>query len=532
LAVDAFNHEAVQRLRERKKRDEKPFAVMASNLEKARKLAKMDVMEERLLVANEAPIVIVKKDPNSTVSPQVSPKNGWLGLILPYTPIHHLLASEFNALVMTSANISDEPICCEEEDALQRLSGIADYYLSHSRRIHIREDDSVLRAFQGRPLFYRRARGYAPRAVGLPFQISPILAVGAELKSAVCIAQGGSAFLSQHIGDLQNIATFDSFRHTIEHLCGLLEIKPTAVACDLHPDYMSTVYAGELGLPVTPVQHHHAHMAACMAENGLEGEAIGIIFDGTGLGSDGNIWGGEFIVGGYDGLSRAGHFRTLPLPGGDVAVREPWRMALSYLYQVLGAQSLKLDLPVVRCLSESEKSLFTVMLEKGLNSPLTSSCGRLFDAVAALLNIRHVVSYDGQAAMEMEALAENVEDERVYPFDIISHEGEPFQIDFSVMFPELLSDLAAEVPTAVMARRFHSTVAAASIQAAFRIKLEFGIDRVVISGGVFQNRLLSEMVYNGLTKIGLQVFTHRLTPPNDGCIALGQAAVAGWQRKV
>jgi hydrogenase maturation protein HypF len=536
LAVDACNHEAVARLRKRKKRDEKPFAVMAADLATARRLAVLDVMEERLLTGPESPIVIVRKAPRCPMSPLVAPNNGWVGLMLPYAPIHHLLfaphqpsklTTSFQALVMTSANVSDEPICFEDTDAQQRLAGIADYFLVHNRPIHIREDDSVMRVFQGRPLFYRRARGYAPRAVRLPFNVPPLLAVGSELKGAVCLAHGERAFLSQHIGDLQNSSTCDSFRHTIEHLGTILEIAPTIVACDLHPDYLSSVYATESGLPVITVQHHHAHLAACMAENGLEGEVIGMIFDGTGLGDDGTVWGGEFLVGGYDGYRRVGHFRPLPLPGGDAAVREPWRMAISCLYHALGEQAFYLDHPVVARLTDTQKPLFAAMLAKGLNSPLTSSCGRLFDAVAALLNIRHIVSYDGQAAIELEALAEAAEDDSRYPFEITCSEGNPPQLDFTPLFPAVLADLEAGIPTAAIARRFHTTVAAASVEACFRISQVCGLDRVVLSGGVFQNRLLSEMVYTGLTERGLQVFTHRLVPPNDGGIALGQAAIAG-----
>jgi hydrogenase maturation protein HypF len=263
-----------------------------------------------------------------------------------------------------------------------------------------------MRVFQGRPLFYRRARGYAPRAVRLPFHSRPILAVGAELKSAVCLADGDLAFLSQHIGDLQNVSTCDSFHHTIDHLTGILEIKPELIVCDLHPDYLSTRFAEESGLPVIKVQHHHAHLASCMAENGLEGTVLGVILDGTGYGSDGTIWGGEFLIGGYAGYERAAHFRPVPLPGGDAAVREPWRMALSYLYSAIGMDAFTTDHPILKRLDDQRRILFASMLQRGINSPLTSSCGRLFDAVAALLNVRHCVSYDGQASIELEALAE------------------------------------------------------------------------------------------------------------------------------
>jgi hydrogenase maturation protein HypF len=531
--VDACNNDAVQRLRQQKKRDEKPFAVMAPDLATARTLARLNDIEERLLASVESPIVIVRKSVDCPVSPLVAPNNGWLGLMLPYTPIHHLLLRQgnFTALVMTSANRSDEPIAFEDADALQRLSGIADYFLVHDRPIHIRCDDSVIRVFQERPLFYRRSRGYVPRAIQLPFEVSPILAVGAEMKNAICLAKDRHAFLSQHIGDLQNESTYDSFRHSIDHLARILRISPKSIACDKHPDYLSSIHAAGSGLQTTTVQHHHAHMAACMAENGLTGEVIGLVFDGTGYGTDGTVWGGEFLVGGYDGFHRAGHFRPVRLPGGDAAVREPWRMALAYLYQVYGKATAALDHPVVRYLSIAEHDIFAGMLEKGINSPLTSSCGRLFDAVAAMLSIRHIVSYDGQAAIELEALAETVEDGESYRYGIISDDAMPLQLDFSPIFPEIIFDLNSGVSTAAIAHRFHATVAQAAIETCLRMAQHTRLDRIVLSGGVFQNRLFTEMMYTGLTKSGLQVFTHRLTPPNDGCIALGQAAIAGWQTR-
>ncbi len=554
LAVDACNQEAVQRLRTRKKRDEKPFAVMAADIAAAHSLAVLDDTEERLLTSPESPIVIVRKRPGSPLSDLVAPANGWIGLMLPYAPLHHLLFKgqenamalslasgalphdpAFQTLVMTSGNISDEPVAYEDHDALKRLAEIADYFLLHDRPIHIRSDDSVMRVFQDRPLFYRRARGYAPRAVRLPFQCRPILAAGAELKGAVCLADRELAFLSQHIGDLQNDSTCDSFRHTITHLSELLEIKPEIIACDLHPDYLSTRFAEDSGLPLIQVQHHHAHLAACMAENGLDGTTIGVILDGTGYGTDGTIWGGEFLVGGYSGYQRASRFRPIRLPGGDAAVREPWRMALSYLYDALGADAFSIAPQLTERLTERELSLFTGMLERGINSPLTSSCGRLFDAVAALLNIRHFVSYDGQAAIELEALAENAETEfppvslcqsGKYNYEISSKEVAPIELNFSPMFPEILADMAAGIQQAVIARRFHTTVASAVVDVCLLIRDSSGLERVVLSGGVFQNRLLSKMIYTSLGLKGFTVFTHHLVPPNDGGIALGQAAIA------
>ncbi|MDD2735623.1 MAG: carbamoyltransferase HypF [Desulfuromonadaceae bacterium] len=535
LAVDACNHEAVQRLRVRKKRDEKPFAVMAADLETARTLTRMDGMEERLLCSPEAPIVIAKKRDSTPLSPLIAPDNGWLGLMLPYAPLHHLLYAPhtphpaFTALVMTSGNISDEPVAFEDDDALDRLVGIADYFLTHDRLIHIRSDDSVLRVFQSKPILYRRARGYAPRAVQLPFAVPPLLAAGAELKSAICLADGSHAVLSQHIGDLQNRATLDSFEHSVTHLSTLLEIKPVLIACDLHPDYLSSRYAEDTGLPLVRVQHHHAHMASCMAENNLDGDVIGIIFDGTGYGPDGTIWGGEFLVGGYDGFHRAGHFRPVPMPGGDAAVREPWRMAMSYLYQTYGDAAFLFSHTVARFLPEKDQALFEQMLKRMINSPLTSSCGRLFDAVAALLNIRHIVSYDGQGAIELESAAESAENAQAAPYRyaVIANGDAPLQLDFSLMFTDILADIETGIPASASAYCFHRTVAAAATDICLRIATTTALERVILSGGVFQNRLLCEMIYTALTNQGLHVFTHRLVPPNDGGIALGQAAIAG-----
>ena len=533
LAVDACNDEAVQRLRERKHRDEKPFAVMASSLAHARLLAELSGTEEKLLSSPEAPIVIARKTADSPVSSLIAPDNDWLGLMLPYAPLHHLLFlnSAFKALVMTSANLSDEPIAYEDDDARQRLCDIADYFLVHDRPIHIRCDDSVIRVFQGKPLFYRRSRGYAPRSLQLPFAVAPVLAVGAELKGAICLAKGERAFPSQHIGDLQNSCTDTSFRQTIIHLTQILQIRPELIACDLHPDYQSSIYAEETGLPLVRVQHHHAHLASCMAENMLDGEVIGIILDGTGYGEDGTIWGGEFLVGGYEGFRRAGHFRPVPLPGGDLAVREPWRMAFSFLYQALGEKAFKLDHQITDKLGETEKSILRAMLERGINSPLTSSCGRLFDAVAALLNLRHKVSYDGQAAIGLEALAERADEGQRgnYNFKVIEYEKKPFQLDFTPIFSEILDQLRVGVQTPVIAHRFHTTVAEGAIACCMRIAEESGLERVVLSGGVFQNRLLTEMIYDGLCAKGLQVSTHRLIPPNDGGIAVGQTVVASRQ---
>lgn len=528
LAVDACNEEAVRELRRRKKRDEKPFAVMSPSLAEVAEYALFDPMEQRLLEGPERPIVLLRKRENSPVARQVAPSNGYVGVMLPYAPLHHLLLrGNFTALVMTSGNLSDEPIVYRDEEAGAVLSEIADFFLVHNRGIYIRTDDSVIRVFQGNPLFLRRSRGYVPRAVPLPAPQRRVLAVGAELKGTVCLTRGDRAFLSQHIGDLGNDAVLRSLEETVEHLERILDIRPEAVAHDLHPDYLSTVYAREIAnLPHIAVQHHHAHLASCMAEHGLEGEVIGVIFDGTGLGSDGTVWGGEFLVGGYTSFRRVGLFRPVHLPGGDAAVREPFRMALSHLYSVYGEDLFELPLPFLEEIPAGERKLFLAMLERGINSPLTSSCGRLFDTVAALIGLRGRVSYEGQAAIELEALAEPSETEALYPFAL--EEGEEgLMVDFRPMIRALVEDVAGGGHSSFMARRFHNTVAAAVGTVCGDIRAESGTDRVVLSGGVFQNKLLSEGVFALLSGRGFQVFTHRLVPPNDGGLALGQAIIAG-----
>ncbi|BDV44788.1 carbamoyltransferase HypF [Geotalea uraniireducens] len=528
LAVDATNGEAVAELRRRKRRDEKPFAVMAPGLAEVARFAWCDALESRLLTGPEHPIVLLRKRADNPLAPLVAPTNGYIGTMLPYTPLHHLLLRErFTALVMTSGNLADEPIAYRDDEARQRLAGIADAFLVHDREIHTRTDDSVIRVFRGNPLFLRRSRGYVPREVRLPIALPKVLAVGAELKGTICLAAGERAYLSQHIGDLKNAATLRSLAETAGQLQTLLEIVPELVAHDRHPDYLSTTYAEEMpGLPRVAVQHHHAHLASCMAENGLDGEVIGVIFDGTGLGDDGTVWGGEFLLGGYASYRRAGYFRPVPLPGGDAAVREIFRMALAYLFDAFGEECFAQPLPWLAEIAAAERKLYLQMLARRINSPLTSSCGRLFDAVAALLGLRRQVSYEGQAAIELEALAEESSAEGTYPFSLTSRDGS-FAIDFRLATRALVADLASGELPAALARAFHNTVAAAVAEGCGRIRERDRVDRVVLSGGVFQNKLLTEMVLQLLERDGFTVFTHRLVPPNDGGLALGQAMIAG-----
>lgn len=528
LVVDACNDEAVRRLRQRKQRDEKPFAVMASDLDQIDKLVVCAGMERRLLRGPERPIVLLPKLVDSPIAPFVAPSNGYLGVMLPSTPLQHLLLNGvFTALVMTSGNLSDEPIAYRDDEARERLADIADMFLVHDRDIHVRSDDSVIRVFQGNPLFLRRARGYVPRAIRLPQTLPKVLAVGGELKTAFCLTRSDRAFLSQHIGDLKNSATLHSLEEAVAHLENILDIRPDLVAHDLHPDYLSSRYAvSRSGLPLVGVQHHHAHMASCMAENGLVDEAIGIIFDGTGYGLDGTVWGGEFLVGGYGGFRRAGHLHTVALPGGDAAVREPRRMALSYLYELGERDFAGLTYPCLNDLSRQERQLLLRMLERGINAPRTSSCGRLFDAVSALLDVRGRISYEGQAAIELEALAEQAGGDEYYRFEI-HPSADTLILDMLPAVRQLLEELSGGEERSVLAKRFHNSVAVASVAMCERIRATSGLDRVVLSGGVYQNKLLAEATFDRLLDAGFKVFTHRLVSPNDGGIALGQAMVAG-----
>jgi hydrogenase maturation protein HypF len=529
LAVDAANDRAVRELRQKKQRDEKPFALMAEGLEEIRLFALSDPLEERFITSPERPIVLIRQRDGHSLSPAVAPANGYFGVMLPSTPLQHLLLrGNFPALVMTSGNLSDEPIAFRDGDARNRLGTIAPFFLTHDRAIRTRVDDSVIRIFQGNPLFLRRSRGYAPRAVPLPAGQRNVLAVGGELKSTLCLTRGDRGFLSQHIGDLKNPETLASLEETAAQLQQILEIQPELVAHDLHPDYLSTRWARSMtGVPLVGVQHHHAHLASCMAENGLEGEVMGIIFDGTGFGPDGTVWGGELLVGGYESFWRAGHIRQVTLPGGDAAVREPYRMALSWLWEAYGPAAFELPLPFVEALSGVEKKLFTTMIRKRINSPLTSSCGRLFDGVAALLGMRSRVSYEGQAAIELEGIAEQGEERPPFSFGLDATENGCQILDFREMIRELTNAHLAGENRATLARTFHRTVARGAAELCIAIREDTGLERVVLSGGVFQNRLLAEEVNDLLLARNFNVFTHRLVPPNDGGVALGQAVIAG-----
>ncbi|MDO3379261.1 carbamoyltransferase HypF [Geoalkalibacter halelectricus] len=525
LVVDAANDQAVAELRRRKTRDEKPFALMSRDLEAVRRYAWVNEAEEQLLLGVERPIVLLPRRADHGLSPRVAPSNGFFGVMLPYTPLHHLLLEDqFTALVMTSANLSDEPILFEDGEALTRLSDIADAYLSHNRRIHTRTDDSIARILAGRAVLMRRSRGYVPRGILLPQAQPTVLALGAELKNTICFTQENRAFLSQHIGDLKNLEVLRGLEHSVDHLGRILGLRPRIVAHDLHPDYLSTRFAEELPeVRRIGVQHHHAHLVSCLADNGRDEPAIGVIFDGLGFGADGHIWGGEFLLGDADGFERAAHLAYLPMPGGDAATREPWRMALSALAHAFG-ESLP-EPAFFPTHAPGDLRLVRQMIARGINCPLTSSCGRLFDAVAALIGVRQRISYEGQAALELEQIAAEGEQGR-YAYELYDRQG-PFVVDPAPLIRSLVEDLGQGVAPGVLSARFHNTLAAMIQEVCGRLREGSGLNLVALSGGVFQNRYLTEKTLPLLERDGFTVLTHSLVPPNDGGLALGQAVIAG-----
>lgn len=524
LAVDAGNQKAVAELRRRKERDEKPFAVMVRDLMQVRALAEFDPREEQLLSGPERPIVLLRKRPAALLAAGVAPGNRYLGVMLPYTPLHHLLLeSGFPSLVMTSGNRSDEPIAFTDDDATRQLAGIADAFLVHNRRIHMRTDDSIVRVMANRPLLLRRSRGYVPRSLRLPTMQESILAVGAELKTAICLTRGDHAFLSQHLGDLKNTAVYTSLAQTVEHLQELLDVRPHLVAHDLHPDYLSTRFAEELpGMRCLAVQHHHAHLASCLGENRWAGPAIGVIFDGYGYGCDGTAWGGEFLLGDARACRRLGHLLPVPLPGGDVAAREPWRMALSWLAATYGDDLPQL--PGLAAIPASDRAMVLTMCRRRLNAPLTSSCGRLFDAVAGLAGLRLQISFEGQAALELEQILDPAAD-GAYPLAVTEQDG-MLLLDPRPLLRALVDDLLAGATAGAVSARFHRGLARATLDMCRQLRTTGAPAVVALSGGVFQNRFLSEELTRLLQTDGFHVLTHSLVPPNDGGLAFGQALVA------
>jgi hydrogenase maturation protein HypF len=528
LAVDATSETAAAMLRARKHREDKPFAVMVPDLAQARLLCEVDETAADSLTSRRRPIVLLSNRPGSSIAPSVAPGNRQLGLMLPYTPLHHLLlAAVGRPLVLTSGNVSDEPIAYLDDEARRRLGGIADAFLTHDRAIETRADDSVVRVFRGRESVVRRSRGYAPEPLRLksPFP-RPVLACGAELKSTFCLAKGHRAVLSQHIGDLENLETLASFTAGIEHLSRLFDIVPEVIAHDLHPDYLSTRYALDRAdrdperLELVGVQHHHAHIASCLADNEAAGPVIGVAFDGTGYGLDGTIWGGEFLIADLAGFQRAGHLAPVPLPGAAAAIRQPWRMAASYLDAALGPDAAP---PATLTRHERMWPGIVTIGRRGINSPLTSSAGRLFDAVAAILGVRDEVNYEGQAAIELEQRVEPGET-GAYRAGITG--GDVLVASGADLIRAVAADLTAGVGAGVIAARFHNGVAALIEDCCTLLRDQTGLGTVALSGGVFQNLLLARATVDRLTAAGFTVLTHSRVPCNDGGISLGQAVVA------
>ena len=533
LSADATNEGAVMRLRERKRRFGKPLAVMVRDVSGAQAVCTLTAEEEALLQTSARPIVLARARASIGIVPSVAPGVSWLGVFLPYAPLQHLLFADdrVHALVMTSANLSEEPIAIDNEEARARLGGIADVFLMHDREILQRCDDSVMAVVDGAPQLIRRARGYVPLGVGLPLESPPLLAVGGHLKNVFALARGRFAYQSQHLGDLENLTGLEFFRESLDHLMHTFEIVPETVVHDLHPGYLSTSWAKEWarerGLRLLAVQHHHVHVAGCMAEHNLAGSVIGVALDGTGYGTDGRVWGGEVLICELETFERFAHLDYVPMPGGEAAIHEPWRMALGHLHTA-GFDLQESGVRDLFCASDKETSVLARMIERGVNAPLTSSCGRLFDAVAAVVLRRRVVDYEAQAAIELEGLAVDEPDAPGYAMDICGGDWtrrEPMRIGAAPLWRALIEDMRAGVAQARIAARFHAGVAAGFVRAASMAREGTGLTQVALSGGCMHNRRLARLLRTGLEREGFEVFEHRSVSPGDGGLSYGQAVV-------
>ncbi len=527
LVVDATNDTAVCRLRLRKGREERPLALMAPDLETVGKFCHVSTEEALQLSSPARPIVLLRVHTRDGIGPSVAPDNPCLGFMLPYSPLHHLiLRNNFEALVMTSGNYTEEPIATGNDEALERLSPIADYFLLHNREILQRCDDSVVRVVGGEPRIIRRARGFVPSPINLGEPTRQVvLACGAELKNTVGFSRGKDVFLSQHIGDLDSPKALEFFEDSIAHLSKILEIKPDLIAHDLHPEYLSTKWAtAQNNLPRVGVQHHHAHLASLLADNHTLEPAIGIILDGTGYGEDGTIWGGEVLVGDASGFQRYAWLEPIPLPGGEAAIRQPWRTALSALYAAYADDLEQLDFPLLKSIPDKQVEVVLKMVKQGLNCPLTSSCGRLFDAVSALLGIRRQVNYEAQAAIELEHAVDETE-KGLYQ-DAIGELRPSGGLSSSALIRAICEDIQQNTPVSTVAARFHWTLAEFFIQASMAARDSCDLNRVGLSGGVFQNAVFFSYCLQRLREEGFEVLTHSRVPTNDGGIALGQIVVA------
>jgi hydrogenase maturation protein HypF len=543
LACDATSEDAVRRLRERKHRAEKAFAVMARDLAAARNIAVISEAEAALLAGPERPIVLLAKTPATRIACGVDPRSRFHGVMLPYTPIHHLLAERLAYLLMTSGNQVHEPICRTNDEALARLRSIADVFLLHDRDILTRNDDSVARVVAGEPVLLRRSRGYVPEPIAVGDDVTGIVACGPMLKNCAAIGRGGLAYVSQHIGDLENLETYRSLGQTVDKLVQMLGVEPTLAVCDRHPDYPSTRFAESLGLPVVRVGHHHAHVAACMVEHGLRDRVIGFAFDGTGHGNDGRTWGSEVLIADRASAERFGHLSYMQMPGGDAAVRHPGRMAIGALHATMGRDAVR----AVPWMGEAEAAAVIELLERDLNVPLTCGLGRLFDAVSAILGVCTRATYEGQPAIELEAVA-SPDESGSYPAAVAQSSDAPLAwndagdsgptgesrelvVDSAAILAAVITDRDAGTPIPAIAARFHNTIVDALLEWAGAARERTGLRDVCLSGGCFQNALLLERSVARLADAGFNVYRHRLVPPNDGCVALGQLAVAAATRE-
>lgn len=518
LACSCESQDIALRLRKRKHRDEKPFAIMCRNVESAERLCFISEEEKKLLTSYRRPIVLLKKRKEGM---EHISENQYIGIMLPYTPVHYMLMDEdIDYLIMTSANISDMPIIYKNDEAVEKLKGIADGFLLNNRDIHVRCDDSLIRIFEGREYPLRRSRGYVPFPIKLNHPVEGVLACGGEQKASFALTKGSYVFLSQHIGDLKNMETLENYEEQVEHFKRLFDINVTHIACDLHPDYLSTSYAEKIAdhenIPILRIQHHFAHMASCMGDNGLDESCIGIIWDGTGYGTDGTIWGGEFLAGDYKGFERAGTIRTMLLPGGDAAIKEIYRVACSLMEDAGCSDKFDYD--------AKKSSLIREMMKLGINCPKTTSIGRLFDGICAIIGIRETVSYEGQGAILLEAASEPSEDD--YDYEIYSDEGR-LVFDYRALVREAAEDKAKGVSVGIIASKFMNTLSHMAVTISMGIRERTGLNLVVLSGGVFQNMYLLGRLKRQLEKQGFKVYTHSRVSANDEGISLGQALIAG-----
>ena len=531
LACDATNNMSVRLLRERKNRERKPFAVMFRDLDHTREFCILSEEETSLLTSVAKPIVIVQKKDPDFLADAVAPDYLYYGIILPYTPIHTILFKYVETpLVMTSGNISEDPIVSGNEEALRELSGIADYFLMHNRKISNKCDDSVLRVFRNEKILMRRSRGYVPVPVLLPVSApKPILACGPHLKNTFCFLLEHRAFISQHIGDLENVTTFNTYEHAISLFKKILDVEPRVIAADLHPEYLATKYALEYGKNTTVmrVQHHHAHIASCMAENNIEGgtRIIGVAFDGTGWGLDASIWGGEFIVADYGDFQRVGNLEPVLMPGGEKAIKEPWRMALAYLYHCYGESLGSIDIPFTSTLPHEKISIICEALQRKTNCIMTTSAGRLFDAVSALVGVQDINHYEGEAPILLEMKGTDYETNEYYPIELEDNK-DSFSIQIFPVIDGIIRDIRENAGAQMISAKFHNTIARIIVRGCCRIRAYVQGSQVALSGGVFQNKLLLDTVVPLLEQNGFSVLLHRKLPPNDACISLGQAVVA------